>query len=117
MGVAMASLANLFTTSQSKSLERTAKTIAEPITEEEIKMMNEFGLDNGDNQIDRTEFIILSMVRIGTDPRLIKYISNRFKELDTDGSGSLSYNEAFSKSDSNIKEYFHEQINFYKNKF
>lgn len=112
MGVAMASLADLFTTSESKSLERTAKTIAQPITIEEIKMMNEFDLDNGDEQLDRTEFIILSMVRMGTDPRLIKYISNRFKELDTDNSGSLSYSEAFaitSDSNSSIKEFFHHQ--------
>lgn len=36
------------------------------------------------------EFIILAMVRMGTDPNLIEFISHRFYQLDEDGGGTLS---------------------------
>lgn len=35
-------------------------------------------------------FIILCMVRMGTDPNLIEFISHRFHQLDEDGGGTLS---------------------------
>lgn len=52
-----------------------------------------YSLVDGDGEIDRSEFIILCMVRMGTDPNLIEYISNRFHQLDEDGGGTLSINE------------------------
>lgn len=45
---------------------------------------------DGDGEIDRSEFIILCMVRMGTDPNLIEFISHRFEQLDQDGGGTLS---------------------------
>ena len=45
---------------------------------------------DGDGEIDRAEFIILCMVRMGQDPNLIEFISHRFHELDEDGGGTLS---------------------------
>ena len=45
---------------------------------------------DGDGEIDRAEFIILCMVRMGTDPNLIEFISHRFHQLDEDGGGTLS---------------------------
>ncbi|CAB9514833.1 expressed unknown protein [Seminavis robusta] len=71
-------------------LEATKGSVNEPVTAEELIMLQNFGLENGDGEIDRAEFIILCMVRMGTDPSLIEFISHRFHQLDEDGGGTLS---------------------------
>ena len=55
-------------------MESTKATIEEDVLPEELEMLRKFGLENGDGQIDKAEFIILCMVRTGTDPELIKFI-------------------------------------------
>ena len=64
--------------------------ICEEVDITELIMLQKFGLENGDGVIDRAEFIILCMVRMGTDPNPIEFISDRFAELDEDGGGTLS---------------------------
>lgn len=91
MAIAMASVATLLI--DQGNLQATQETINEDVTAEELKMLRRFNLENGDGQVDRAEFIILCMVRMGTDPNLIEYISERFKLLDKDNGGTLSMHE------------------------
>ena len=61
--------------------EKVSKMFAD-ITQEELDLMVEFGLDNGDGLVDREEFIILMVVRIGhATPELIVRLTDRFREL------------------------------------
>lgn len=49
---------------------------------------------NDDDVIDKSEFIILCMVRIGAaTPELIKRIVEYYDELDVDGDGGLGVHE------------------------
>ncbi|CAB9514832.1 expressed unknown protein [Seminavis robusta] len=91
MGVAMAQLATLMV--DQGDIEVTKKELVEDVTGEELLMLRKFGLENGDGVIDSAEYIILCMVRMGQDPSLIEFISNRFKELDDDDSGYLTIEE------------------------
>ena len=92
MGVAMASIGK-FLVSSKKELEDVKETINAPVTPQEIRMMQKFGLEDGDGEVDKAEFIVLCMCRLGTDPRVIEYIGQRFKKLDADQTGSLSMRE------------------------
>lgn len=92
MGTAMASLATLIMEG-SGDLEEMKRTIEAVVTAEELLMLKEYGLEDGDGEIDRAEYIILCMVRCGTDPRLIQFISENFNKLDVDGSGALDIEE------------------------
>lgn len=70
------------------------KAIAAKLTMEELAMMQQFNLDDGDGQISRAEYILLCTVRLGAlSPDLIGKINERFKVLDTSGDGTLSYAE------------------------
>ena len=91
MGVAMATLARSMVSHG--DMESTKATIQEEVTPQELEMLGRFGLENGDGQIDKAEFIILCMVRTGTDPELVKFISDRFETLDKDGGGTLTVEE------------------------
>ena len=93
MAVAMATLAALFM-SKGDDMESTVNSIREPVTELEIKMLEDFNLCDSDGTLDKAEFIILCMVRTGAaTPGLIKMIVDYFDELDDDGSGGLSLEE------------------------
>lgn len=61
MAVAMAQVARGLT--DQGDLEATKEMINEPVTAEELIMLQQFGLEDGDGEIDRSEFIILCMVR------------------------------------------------------
>ena len=81
----------------------TDEVINEPVTVSELRMMSRFGLENGDGDVDKAEFIILCMVRLGAaDPALITAISKRFVELDHSGDGTLSYKEICGHRDSAV---------------
>lgn len=70
-------------------IESTKATILEDITAEELAMMTSLGLEDGNFKIERAEFIILCMMRVGTEPELIQFISDQFERLDTDKSGYI----------------------------
>jgi hypothetical protein len=92
MGVAMATIASLFI--NVGSIEDTLQDIKKPVTKLEIDMLTEFGLADEDGEIDKSEFIILCMVRTGAaSPELIKLIEQYFNALDDDNSGTLSVDE------------------------
>lgn len=91
MACAMAQAATLFM--DHGDMEGTKALITEDVTGEELLMMRKLGLEDGDGEIDESEFIILCMIRLGQDPSLINFISQRFKELDADGGGTLSIEE------------------------
>ena len=109
MGVAMATVARGLVSHG--DMEATKELIREEVTAEELEMLHKFGLEDGDGQIDRSEFIILCMVRTGTDPNLVKYISERFTELDEDGGGTLTVEEItkgkFTMVDGKIQQSFY----------
>lgn len=89
MGVAMASLGALLM-ERRDDMDEMKKIIEAEVTAEEILDLQRFGLEDGDGEIDKAEFVILCMVRLGTDPRLVQFISDQFQKLDDDGSNSLS---------------------------
>jgi len=91
MGVAMATIARGLVSFG--DFDETKEAIREPVEKEELEMLANLGLENGDGVIDKAEFIILCMVRTGTDPELITFISERFDQLDADKGGSLSVRE------------------------
>ncbi len=98
MALAMATAASFFIPTEDP--EETTRKILAPVTEEEIKMMGDFGLENGDGEVDQAEYIILCMVRIGAvTPPLVEEIITRFKLLDHSGDGTLSYAELMSEHD------------------
>jgi Ca2+-binding EF-hand superfamily protein len=98
MGVAMATIASFFI--DVGSIEDTLKEIKKPVTKLEIDMLTEFGLADEDGEIDKSEFIILCMVRTGAaSPELIKLIEQYFNELDDDNSGTLSIEEILKNRD------------------
>jgi Ca2+-binding EF-hand superfamily protein len=64
------------------------------VTDEELDTMKACGMENGDGFIDASEFVILILVRIhAVNPELISVIEERFADLDSDNSGTLSYDE------------------------
>eukprot|EP00603_Paraphysomonas_imperforata_P000212 CAMPEP_0114421914 /NCGR_PEP_ID=MMETSP0103-20121206/5333_1 /TAXON_ID=37642 ORGANISM="Paraphysomonas imperforata, Strain PA2" /NCGR_SAMPLE_ID=MMETSP0103 /ASSEMBLY_ACC=CAM_ASM_000201 /LENGTH=1036 /DNA_ID=CAMNT_0001590469 /DNA_START=406 /DNA_END=3516 /DNA_ORIENTATION=- len=68
--------------------------IIAPVTDDEIKFMQEFGIEDGDGKLDNKEFIIMAAMRIGgATPDLIRRINNRFKVLDRDNAGKVPYDE------------------------
>ena len=63
-----------------------------PMTEDELVMMNHLDLEDDDGYIDRAEFAILVLVRIGAlNPDLIGALFERFYEIDADGKGNIAY--------------------------
>lgn len=91
MAVAMASVATLII--DLGDVDAMKARIREDVTAEELKTLQRFQLEDGDGEIDRAEYIILCMVRMGTDPNLVQFISDNFRKLDTDGGGTLSMQE------------------------
>ena len=74
-------------------LEATKRAIQAEVTGQELVMLRKFGLGKGDGIIDRSEFTILCMVRMGFDPTLIEFIHRELKRLEYDSSGFLTIEE------------------------
>jgi len=54
-------------------------------------MMIHFGIDSGDGQLGKSEYILLCAMRLGVlSSSLIECINDRFDELDADHSGKFS---------------------------
>jgi len=107
MALAMATVASFFI--ETEDPDETNRKILSPVTQEEIDMMNKFGLENGDGEVDQAEYIILCMVRIGAvAPDLVKFIIERFKALDHSGDGSLSYAELMQEHDADGNHVTHD---------
>ena len=74
---------------------KTAKMMSKihtPMTEDELVMLRHLDLENGDGYIDRAEFVILVLVRIGAlNPDMIGALFERFHEIDADGKGNVTY--------------------------
>lgn len=70
------------------------EVITSKITSEDLATMQKYGLENSDGAMDRAEYLILCMLRLGVvDPELVSAIVNRYNELDESGDGLLSYKE------------------------
>ena len=98
-GFAMGNLASqmLFT---KERVDEVQELIDQPVTETELGMMKTFGLEDGDGEIDKAEFVILCMARMGAaDPSIIKLMIEKYESLDTSGDGSISYAELMGKSE------------------
>jgi len=68
--------------------------ISARITDEEVDMMESFGIVDDDGCIDAKEFAILTLVRIGAlQPSLICMIHERFEEIDVNKTGSITYDD------------------------
>ena len=63
---------------------RAEKAINEKISEEELRALREMGLEDEATVIDRHEFLLLMVVRLGLiDTEMITHINQKFDELDT----------------------------------
>ena len=63
---------------------RAQKAINEKISEEELRALREMGLEDEATVIDRHEFLLLMIVRLGLiDTEMIAHINKKFDELDT----------------------------------
>lgn len=92
MGAAMSSIASMVISVGDP--EETDKIINAKVTEDELAMMQKFGIDDGDGEISRAEYILLCAMRLGAmTPDLIAAINDRFNGLDADHNGKLSYDE------------------------
>ena len=77
--------------------------ISARITDEEIDMMESFGIVDDDGSIDAKEFAILTLVRIGAlQPSLICMIHERFEEIDDNKTGSITYDALKNHSSSKM---------------
>lgn len=102
MALAMAKIAGFFI--QTGDIQATLTQIRQDITKEEVDMLIDMGLADKDGILDKTEFIILCMVRTGAaDPLLISLIKEYFDLLDADHSGGLDMDEML-KSAKDLKK-------------
>jgi hypothetical protein len=68
--------------------------IQSPISQDEVLMMYQLGVEDGDGYIDRCEYIILQIIRLqAMRIDLMDVIADRFCDLDTDGDGLVSYED------------------------
>ena len=96
----MATLAAKLLNDQSQQLTDVKDMLHTPVDEKELDMMRMFGLENGDGEVDKAEFVILCMVRMGAaNPQIINIMTKRYDELDTSGDGSVSYEELMGRPD------------------
>jgi Ca2+-binding EF-hand superfamily protein len=64
------------------------------VTDEELQLMTDCGIENGDGFIDMAEFVILILMRLrAVSPELIGVIEDRFVVLDADKNGTLTHKE------------------------
>jgi hypothetical protein len=97
MGLAMATVAGYFMSSRGGTIEEAKGNVMQPITEDEIAMLEGFNLADKDGVIDKSEFIILCMVRQGMQVEVISLVSAYFDDLDKDKSGTLTLDEITQK--------------------
>ena len=65
-----------------------------PVTKQEQKFMEAFGIDDGDGCVDYKEYVILMAVRMGSvPPQLVKEIQDRFHMLDRKRCGEILYSD------------------------
>ncbi len=92
MGLAMATVAKGLISTE--DISDTMAEIRKDVTIEEVAMLTELGLADDSGEIDKAEFILLCVIRIGAaDPMILQLIGEYFDVLDDDGSGSLSMDE------------------------
>ncbi len=91
MALAMGNLASFFI--DSGDMSDTLEAVTSTVTAEEVEKLRTLGLEDGDGQLDKSEFIILCLLRLGTDPELISFVEMYFRELDVDNSGFLTLEE------------------------
>jgi hypothetical protein len=109
MGLAMTTLASLII--DTGSMDDTVEAITDAVTDDEIEMMVKLGLEDGDGNMDKAEFMIMCLLRTGVDPELLMFLNTYFQQLDKDGDGSLSLKElansdSFKPSKQKLKERF-----------
>ena len=92
MGVAMGNLATKLM-KHPNNLRRAQNAIFSPVTDEEIRMLHQFGMASEDGFIDRDEFTILQVARLGTSPEVIQLVRDYFDNLDKLKSGRMRIKE------------------------
>jgi hypothetical protein len=77
------------------------KKIAAPLTDVELKYMQYFGIEDGDGVLDKKEFLILIIIRIGNiKPGNVVDIHKHFKQLTINTGGTISYSSILGSEDS-----------------
>ena len=92
MALAIGTLADLVANSRSEM--QLEEKMNSRVTDEELQLMTDCGIENGDGFIDVAEFVILILLRLrAVSPDLIGVIEDRFTVLDVDKDGVLTYKE------------------------
>lgn len=79
---------------RSTDQEMQIQMINEEPQQDEIDQLIKLGVADDDGILSYAEYVILCAIRLGAlDPGLIEEINKRFKLLDKDGNGYLSYAE------------------------
>ena len=74
--------------------EKAKEQIQAKVSKEELKMLTKFGMDDGSGVFTRTEFIILSLMRLRVlNPAAIEEMNKRFNTLDIGSTGYLSIDD------------------------
>jgi hypothetical protein len=93
MALAMGNFASMFLFSKRKS-SHVLQAINAKVSLADLQTMQRFGMENSDGFVDKAEFIILCMLRIGAvDEKLVEAIVHRYERLDVSRDGLLSYTE------------------------
>lgn len=93
MALAMGNFASVFLFGKRRS-SQVLKAINAKVSLSDLKTMQKFGMENNDGYVDKAEFIILCMLRIGAvDDKLVEAIVRRYDQLDVSRDGLLSYTE------------------------
>ena len=92
--------------------EEAKKVIQEKVTDEELDMMRKFGLGDGTELFTKTDFVILSLMRLRVlTPSTIHEINDRFNSLDIARCGYLNIDSIVSQSrNRSISHYFGNSI-------
>lgn len=100
MAYTLGSIASLFIVGPNiKVLE----VIEKKINHDDLRTMQKYGLENRDGNMDRAEYLILCMLRLGVvDPELVLAIVKRYEQLDLSGDGLLSYKELLEQDDHEV---------------
>lgn len=99
MGLAMSDLARMLLNFGSSEVAK--EQIRAKVTEEELTMLQVFGMNDSTGMFTRTEFVILSLMQLRVlTPTSVEEINKRFDTLDIGQTGFLATNDIIHKASS-----------------
>ena len=89
----MGNIASVFTISGNHK-PNSQKIFETKLTTNELQTLHQFGLGDEDTELDKTEFLLLGVLRLGLcAPHDLKDILEKFKDMDVSGDGKVDFQE------------------------